>query len=127
LSSPPASHYSSSVTSPPPPPPLSSHQDMGRPVQKCIASVYNCAVMFPNFDRNFNSGFELLTAVVMKSTIFWDITPCSPLSVNRRFGGTYRIHLQGRIICRARNQRESRWPCQLTFRRNIALIFRVEE
>jgi hypothetical protein len=22
-------------------------------------------------------GFEVLTAVVMKSTIFWDITPCS--------------------------------------------------
>jgi hypothetical protein len=26
------------------------------------------------------------TAVVMKITIFWDITPCSPLKVNRRFG-----------------------------------------
>jgi hypothetical protein len=24
-----------------------------------------------------------------ESTIFWDITPCSPLSVNRSFGGTY--------------------------------------
>jgi hypothetical protein len=23
----------------------------------------------------------------MKSTIFWDITPCSPLKVNRRFEG----------------------------------------
>jgi hypothetical protein len=32
----------------------------------------------------------------MKSTNFWDITPCSPLSVNRRFGGIYRSHLQGR-------------------------------
>jgi hypothetical protein len=32
----------------------------------------------------------------MKSTIFWDITPCSPLSVNRRFGGTYSLQLQGR-------------------------------
>jgi hypothetical protein len=31
-----------------------------------------------------------------KSIIFWDMTPCSPLSVNRRFGGTYRLHLQGR-------------------------------
>jgi hypothetical protein len=28
-------------------------------------------------------GFEVLTAVVMKSPIFWDITPCSPLKVNR--------------------------------------------
>jgi hypothetical protein len=32
----------------------------------------------------------------LKSIIFWDITPCSPLSVNRSFGGTYRFHLQGR-------------------------------
>jgi hypothetical protein len=28
-------------------------------------------------------GFEVLTAVVMESTIFWDMTPCSPLSANR--------------------------------------------
>jgi hypothetical protein len=41
-------------------------------------------------------GFEVLTAVVMKSSIFWDITPCSPLKVNQRFGGTYRLHLQCR-------------------------------
>jgi hypothetical protein len=33
----------------------------------------------------------------MKSTIFGDITPCSPLSVSRRLGGTYRLHLQGRM------------------------------
>jgi hypothetical protein len=25
----------------------------------------------------------------MKSIIFWDMTPCSPLSFTRRFGGTY--------------------------------------
>jgi hypothetical protein len=53
-------------------------------------------------------GFEVLTAVVMGSTIFWDITQCSPLNVNRRFGGAYCLHLQGRIS-RARYQRESRW------------------
>jgi hypothetical protein len=33
-------------------------------------------------------GFEVLTAVVMKGAIFWD--------VNRRFGILYRLHLQGR-------------------------------
>jgi hypothetical protein len=43
-------------------------------------------------------GFEVLTVVVMKSTIFWDIKLCSLLKVNRRFGGTYRLHLQGRRI-----------------------------
>jgi hypothetical protein len=42
------------------------------------------------------------------SSILWDITPCSPLKANRPFGGTYRIHLQGRRISRVRNQRESR-------------------
>jgi hypothetical protein len=31
----------------------------------------------------------------LKSAIFRDITPCSPLSVNRCFGGTHR-HLPGR-------------------------------
>jgi hypothetical protein len=47
--------------------------------------------------------------IYIKSTIFWDITPCSPLNVNRRFGGTYRLYLQGRRISQTRNQRESRW------------------
>jgi hypothetical protein len=41
-------------------------------------------------------GFEVFTAVVMKSIIFWDMTPCSPPKVNRRYGGTRRLHLQGR-------------------------------
>jgi hypothetical protein len=35
--------------------------------------------------KNYNKpvGFEVLAAVVMKSKIFWDITPCSPLSCRR--------------------------------------------
>jgi hypothetical protein len=33
--------------------------------------------------------------------------PRSPLKVNRRFGGTFRIHLDGRKISQARNQLES--------------------
>jgi hypothetical protein len=31
---------------------------------------------------------EVLAEVVLKSSIFWDIPLCSPLKVNRRFGGT---------------------------------------
>jgi hypothetical protein len=46
--------------------------------------------------------------IIKKSSIFWNITPYSPLKVNRNFGGTYLLHLQGRRKCRARNQRESR-------------------
>jgi hypothetical protein len=50
------------------------------------------------FNRFNVVGFEVFTAVVKKSIIFWDITQCSPLSVNRLFGETYRLHLQGRKI-----------------------------
>jgi hypothetical protein len=39
-------------------------------------------------------GFEVFTAVVMKSSIFWDITPCSPLIFNQRFRGTYCLILR---------------------------------
>jgi hypothetical protein len=46
-------------------------------------------------------GFEVLTAVDMKSTsttsIFWDITPCSPLKFNRRF--RYSSTLKMEAIC----------------------------
>jgi hypothetical protein len=28
------------------------------------------------------------------TNVFWDITPCGSIK-NRRFGGTYRLHLQG--------------------------------
>jgi hypothetical protein len=31
-------------------------------------------------------GFEVLTAVVMKTSMFWDITTCSPLKANRSGG-----------------------------------------
>jgi hypothetical protein len=34
-----------------------------------------------------------------KNAIFWNITPCVPLSDNRSFGGKYRIHLQEEAIC----------------------------
>jgi hypothetical protein len=38
---------------------------------------------FDNLRRlNMYVGFEVFTAVVIKSIIFWDMTPCSPLSFN---------------------------------------------
>jgi hypothetical protein len=43
----------------------------------------------------------------MKSSTFWDVTPCSPLKFNRHSGGTCSLHLQGRRINRERNQREA--------------------
>jgi hypothetical protein len=49
--------------------------------------------------------FEVFTAVTMKNAVFWDVTPCRSC-VNRRFGGKYRLHLQGRKNSRERNRRE---------------------
>jgi hypothetical protein len=49
-------------------------------------------------------GFEVFTAVVMKSIIFWDMTSCSPLSFKQRFGVTYCLHLQGRRNKFSKNQ-----------------------
>jgi hypothetical protein len=38
---------------------------------------------------------EAVTAVTCRVSILWDITPCSPLKASRRFGGKYRLHIQG--------------------------------
>jgi hypothetical protein len=39
--------------------------------------------------------FEVIMAMSMKKVIFWDLVPCN-CGWNRRFGGTYHLHLQGR-------------------------------
>jgi hypothetical protein len=41
------------------------------------------------FSSNLNNEYEL------KKAVFWDVAPCRS-GVNRRFGGTYRLNLQGR-------------------------------
>jgi hypothetical protein len=51
--------------------------------------------------------FEVLTAIDMKSSIFWDVTPCSPVNDNIRFVGTYRLHLRGERLSLARSQHET--------------------
>jgi hypothetical protein len=38
-----------------------------------------------------------LTENMVKSSIFWYVTPCNPLQVNRCFGGMCRLHLQGKL------------------------------
>jgi hypothetical protein len=45
--------------------------------------------------RIFSVGFEVFKAVTMKNAVFWDEASCE-LIINRRFGGTCRLHLQGR-------------------------------
>jgi hypothetical protein len=37
-------------------------------------------------------GFEVLTAVNMKMTVFWVVVPCSLVEVYRRFRGACYVH-----------------------------------
>jgi hypothetical protein len=49
-------------------------------------------------------GFEVLTAAVMKSSIFWNIMLCSLLKVSRSFGDMCCLYLQSQRSSQARNQ-----------------------
>jgi hypothetical protein len=44
--------------------------------------------------RNIYIRSEVLTTMVNKSCIFWDITTCIPLKINWRFGGKRRLNLR---------------------------------
>jgi hypothetical protein len=46
-------------------------------------------------------GVEVLPPVAMTSYVCWDITQCSPLRVNGRFGGTHHLHLQSWRVSQA--------------------------
>jgi hypothetical protein len=52
----------------------------------------------------FTSVIYMTSFLSMKSIIFWDVMSCTLLSCNRRFGGTYRLHLQGRRNNFSKNQ-----------------------
>jgi hypothetical protein len=55
-----------------------------------------------HLEEFYYEGFQVLTAVVMKSSTYWNTMQCSPLKVNQRFGGTY-LDLRGPRISHVRN------------------------
>jgi hypothetical protein len=46
-------------------------------------------------------------AVGYKNTVFWNVMPCIPVQVHLHFRGTNCLHLQGRRISQASNQKEA--------------------
>jgi hypothetical protein len=81
----------------------------------CLNSIYFLLLSYISLEMiSFRDGllleniyfvqFEVFTAGVMKSIILWDMTPCSPLSLNRRFCKTCRLHLGGRRSKFSKNQ-----------------------
>jgi hypothetical protein len=55
-------------------------------------------------DRKIFVDLEVVTPVVMNSSVFWHITPCSLLKINKRFGGSCRLHHQSRKKSHSTNQ-----------------------
>jgi hypothetical protein len=55
--------------------------------------------------NNFQS--EILTAITMRSIIFWAGTPCSSVQVYRRFGEMCFLHFQGSKLNQASNERKA--------------------
>jgi hypothetical protein len=43
----------------------------------------------------------------LKNTMFFDVSPFSPLQVHLRFHGHYYLHLQGRSVSQATDQQEA--------------------
>jgi hypothetical protein len=54
-----------------------------------------------------SAGSEVLTAVTIKSMVFWVTKPCTLVQIQWRFGGTHHLHLQGQRISQARHQQEA--------------------
>jgi hypothetical protein len=61
-----------------------------------IVSVLLTFVWRVNSEELYEVWIRFNIKYRLKSIIFWNITPCSLLSCNRRFGGKYRLNLQGR-------------------------------
>jgi hypothetical protein len=65
-------------------------------ISLCILFPCTSIIEIKIVDRNFvcilcsHLGFQVLTAMIMKNVIFWDIAPCSSLKINWRLGEKYR-------------------------------------
>jgi hypothetical protein len=55
----------------------------------------------------FYKLFDILIGVVMKSSIFWDITMCNLVKVNWHFRGTCSLYLWSWRVSQARSQNEA--------------------
>jgi hypothetical protein len=84
--------------------------------EKCLRQTSSHIPLFSSFLRLARKAGVILDRhelhtfnqpSVTKSYVSWDIMSCSPLKINRRFGGISRLHLPGRIISHARNQHKA--------------------
>jgi hypothetical protein len=44
------------------------------------------------------AGFEVLTVVLLKIGVFWDVTQCRLVKSHRRIGGSHSFRVQGQTV-----------------------------
>jgi hypothetical protein len=72
-------------------------------------TVYSCKIKdYGKYNinsacRNTTVGFEIISLVDMKSSVFWDMTPNCPMKISLGFGWTNILHLQGRRGSQGKN------------------------
>jgi hypothetical protein len=54
-----------------------------------------------------NVGFKVISSVIKKSYIFWDMKSYNPVKLNPHFGGACGLHLRVRSISQPGNQHET--------------------
>jgi hypothetical protein len=90
----------------------------------------------PDLPQRLQPPSDLSRSTLRAKYMIWDIKPCSPLKDTRRFGETYRFHLQGRKIGQVRNQHEeggkqkpfllvSRWAFSSSLKLQATYSFRT--
>jgi hypothetical protein len=73
-----------------------------------LGSVRNSSIVgveaeiYKSAERSVNK----ILAVCDQSCVVWDVTPCSPSKISRRFGEQFRLSLLGRRISETRNKRK---------------------
>jgi hypothetical protein len=70
-------------------------------------------------------GFVVLTAAIVKSSVFCCVTPCRPLKLTLHFGGSCRLRLQGRRKAKARNQHEAGSKRRLIVNGSRSVVYRT--
>jgi hypothetical protein len=93
--------------------------DRGKYLRRCRISLRRWAC-----DVRIWGRLEVLIAVVMKSSIFWDITPCSPMKAYRSFGGIYHVSFSG---LKSKQNKRSSTPFLFRVGFLIALLFNPED
>jgi hypothetical protein len=77
-------------------------------------------ITYVNCVMKLHDMTSLIKQNVKKNYIYWDVTPCSPLNVNRCFGVTSPPS-SGSKNRRARNQHEGRWQAERWFLARLIL------